>query len=80
MEVYVYVILVKSKRLELHINNLTEAFKVFKRSKMKLNLTKCVFGVSSRKFSGFMGNQQGMEFNLDKIIGVRDMEHQKNLK
>ena len=34
---------------------------------MKLNPKKCVFGVQSGKFLGFMIGSRGIEVNLDKI-------------
>lgn len=41
---------------------------------MKLNPAKCVFGISSEKFLGFMVNNRGIEANLNKIKDVLDME------
>ncbi|KAL5579243.1 hypothetical protein UlMin_011685 [Ulmus minor] len=54
MEVYVDDMLVKSLKTEEHIQNLTEIFEILRRYKMKLNPSKCAFGVSSGKFLGFM--------------------------
>ena len=47
---------------------------------MKLNPSKCAFGVSSGKFLGFMVSQRGIEANLDKIQAILDMEPPKNTK
>ena len=47
---------------------------------MKLNPSKCAFGVSSGKFLGFMVSQRGIEANLDKIQVILDMESPKNIK
>ena len=54
MEVYVDDILVKSVKAELHMDHLVESFQVLRDDKMKLNPTKCAFGVSIRKFLGFI--------------------------
>ena len=54
MEVYVDDMLVKSKEARTHLVNLQEAFDTLKRYKMKLNPAKFLFGVSSRKFLGFL--------------------------
>ena len=54
MEVYVDDMLVKSKEVESHLDNLEETFETLRQYKMRLNLAKCTFGVSSRKFLGFM--------------------------
>ena len=50
MEVYVDDMLVKSKKDEDHLADLKETFQALRRYNMKLNLAKCVFGVSSGKF------------------------------
>ena len=47
---------------------------------MKLNPSKCAFGVSSGKFLGFMVSQRGIEANPDKIQAILDMEPSKNIK
>ena len=47
---------------------------------MKLNPSKCAFGVASGKFLGFMVLQRGIEENLDKIQAILNMEHPKNVK
>ena len=52
MEVYIDDMLVKSVKAELHVDHLAESFQVLKDYKMKLNPTKCAFGVSAGKFFG----------------------------
>ena len=47
MEVYIEDMLVKSMMVELHIAHLAEAFQILKKYNMKLNPTKCAFGVSA---------------------------------
>ena len=47
---------------------------------MKLNLTKCAFGVSTGKFLGFIVNSRGIEANLDKIRAMLDMRPPSNTK
>ena len=54
MEVYVDDMLMKSRKAELHLDDLRETFDALRRYQMRLNPTKCVFGVSSGKFLGFM--------------------------
>ena len=56
MEVYIDDMLVKSVKAELHIAHLAESFQILKNYNMKLNPTKCAFGVSVGKFLGFMVN------------------------
>ena len=40
---------------------------------MKLNPSKCAFGVYSGKFLGFMVSQRGIEANPDKIKAILEM-------
>ena len=46
MEVYVDDMLVKSKEELAHLDDLKETFKTLKQYQMKLNPSKCVFGVA----------------------------------
>ena len=54
--------------------------KVLKDYKMKLNPTKCAFGVCAGKFLGFIINNRGIEANPDKIRVVLDMRSPSNTK
>ena len=40
---------------------------------MKLNPRKCVFGVASSKFLGFMVSQRGIEANSEKVQAIINM-------
>ncbi|XP_034218921.1 uncharacterized protein K02A2.6-like [Prunus dulcis] len=73
MEVYVDDMLVKSRTADKHIPNLSAMFAILKRYKMRLNPTKCAFGVASGKFIGFMISQRGNEANPEKIQTILDM-------
>uniref|UniRef100_A0A2N9FQE6 Integrase catalytic domain-containing protein n=1 Tax=Fagus sylvatica TaxID=28930 RepID=A0A2N9FQE6_FAGSY len=80
VEVYVDDMLVKSKKDEDHLIDLKETFQTLRRYNMKLNPAKCVFGVSSGKFLGFMVSQRGIEANPDKIKAILDMSPPKTVK
>ena len=54
MEVYIDDMLVKSKKRPDHATYLQEAFEIFKACEMKLNPSKCAFGVSVGLLLGFM--------------------------
>ena len=58
VEVYVDDMLVKSIDEGSHLDDLQETFETLRRYKMKLNPSKCAFGVSSGKFLGFMVSQR----------------------
>ena len=53
VQVYVDDMLVKSWREEDHLKDLEETFGTLCSYNMKLNLSKCAFGVTARKFLGF---------------------------
>ena len=80
MEVYIDDMLVNLVKAELHIAHLVESFQVLKNYNMKLNLTKCAFGVSVGKFLGFIVNNRGIETNPNKIKVVLDMHPPSNTK
>ena len=56
-------IVVKSRRREEHFHALKRVFKRCKAFKLRMNPLKCVFGVSSRKFLGFLVHSKGI--NVD---------------
>jgi len=47
---------------------------------MKLNLAKCIFGMTSGKFHSFLVTQRGIEVNLEKIKAIMDMAHPTSKK
>ena len=72
--------LVKSTTAEIHITHLSEAFQILREYNMKLNPTKCAFGVSIGKFLGFIVNNRGIEANPNKIKVVLDMPPPSGIK
>ena len=72
--------LVKSAKEALHLEDFQETFDTLRRYNMKLNPSKCAFGVSLGKFLGFMVSKRGIEANLDKIHAILGMEPPKNVK
>ena len=47
---------------------------------MKLNPSKCAFGVALRKFLGFMVSHRGIKANLEKIKAILDMKSPQSIK
>ena len=80
VEVYVDDMLVKSLDEKKHLDNLQETFDTLRRYNMKMNSSKCAFGVLSGKFLGFMVSQRGIEANPDKIQAILNMEPPRNVK
>ena len=50
-------IMVNSKQRLDHIGNLAKIFDIFRKYKMKLNLAKCIFEVSSSRLLGYLVTQ-----------------------
>ena len=73
VEVYVDDMLVKSLGEEKHLDDLQETFDILRQYNIKLNPSKCAFGVSSGKFLGFMVSYRGIEANPDKIQAILDI-------
>ena len=80
MEVYVDDMLVMSKKAVDHVTHLSKMFEILRKYRMKLNPHKCVFGVESRKFLGFMVNHRGIEANPAKIKALLDMKSPATIK
>ena len=80
MEVYVDDMLVKSKEEEDHLDDLKETFNTLRPYSMKLNPSKCAFGVSSGKFLNFMVSQRGIEENPEKVRVILEMSSPKTIK
>ena len=73
MEVYVDDMLVKSKKELAHLDDLKETFTSLKKYQMKLKPSKCVFGVGSGEFLGFMVSQRGIKANPEKVQAIINM-------
>ncbi|KAI5326857.1 hypothetical protein L3X38_035931 [Prunus dulcis] len=58
MEVYVDDMLFKAPKRADHIGNLAESFSLLHQYCMKLNPSKCTFGVSSGRFLGYLVTQR----------------------
>ena len=80
VEVYVNDMLVKSKEEEDHLDDLKETFNTLRQYNMKLNPSKCAFGVSSGKFLRFMVSRRGIEANPEKVGLSSRSPHQRRLK
>ncbi|XP_057515034.1 uncharacterized protein LOC130796691 [Actinidia eriantha] len=79
MEVYIDDMVVKSLQASDHIAHLEEAFGVLRKHRMILNPSKCIFGVSSGKFLGFLVTKRGIEANPDQIQALIAMSSPRNI-
>ena len=70
----------KSRKIELHLDDLKETFNTLREYQMRLNSAKCVFKVSSGKFLGFMVSQRGIEANPENVKAILNMTSLRNVK
>ena len=54
IEAYIDDMIVKSKVATEHVRDLGDIFEILRRHKLRLNASKCSFGVGSGKFLGYM--------------------------
>ena len=70
MEVYIDDMLVKTKEFPDHVGHLKKAFELLRTYDMKLNPSKCAFGVSAGRFLGFMVTLRGIEGNPAQLKAI----------
>ena len=80
MKIYVDDMVVKSKMVFGHLGDLDGTFNVLKRHKLRLNASKCSFGVGSGKFLGYLVTHKGIKVNLDQIKAINDLKPPRNAK
>ena len=80
IEVYVDDILVKSKNHAKHPRALARILQRSQEHNLKMNLKKCVFGVSSGKLLGFIVSKIGIKIDPNKAKAIAKMPPPKNLK
>ena len=73
IEVYIDNMVVKSKVVSEHVRDLGDIFEILRRHKLRLNASKCSFGVGSGKFLDYMVTHRGIEVSPDKIRAVHSM-------
>ena len=74
IEVYIDDMVVKSKLESEHINDLRNIFEILRRHKLRLNASKCSFGVRLGKFLGYMVTDRGIEVNPDQIKAINNLQ------
>ena len=60
-------------------DRLTSYLVNLRKYKMKLNPTKCVFGVPAGKLLGFIVSERGIEANLEKIKAIQSLKKPEEL-
>ena len=80
IEVYIDDMVVKSKIVFEHVENLTNIFEILRKHKLHLIASKCLFGVGLGKFLGYMVTHQGIKVNLDQIKAINSLQPPRNPK
>ncbi|CAL8091951.1 unnamed protein product [Prunus armeniaca] len=64
---------VKGQEKSQLVRHLKEVFNILRIYRMRLNLKKCAFSVSSMQFLGQIVNKRGIKPNLSKVEALRNM-------
>jgi hypothetical protein len=73
IQVYIDDVVITIRNEESLISDLQETFDNLDRCKLKLNLTKCSFGVSAGQLLGFLVSARGIKANPEKIQAILTM-------
>jgi len=73
IEVYIDDMMVKSKVVSEHVGDLRVIFDILRKHKLRLNASKCSFGVKSGKFLGYMLTHRGIEVSPDQIKAIHNL-------
>ena len=80
IEVYIDNMVLKSKIVSEHIRDLTNIFEILRGHKLRLNASKCSFGVGSGKFLGYMVTHRGIEVNPNQVKAINSLQPPRNPK
>ena len=80
IKVYIDDMVVKSKVVSKHVGDLRNIFEILKKHKLRLNASKCSFGVRLDKFLGYMVSHQGIEVNPNQIKAIKSLQPPRNPK
>ncbi|RDY05175.1 Retrovirus-related Pol polyprotein from transposon 17.6, partial [Mucuna pruriens] len=80
VEVYVDDMVARSQCMEEHCVALGKIFGVLRKHKLRLNPSKCSFGVKAGKFLGFMLTERGIEANLEKCQAIINIRSPRSVK
>jgi hypothetical protein len=73
IQVYIDDVVITTRKEESLISDLAETFDNLSRYKLKLNPTKCSFGISAGQLLGFLVSARGIEANPEKIQAILTM-------
>ena len=80
IEVYIDEMVVKSKVVSKHVTDLRGIFEILRKHRLRLNASKCSFGIGSSKFLGYIMTHRGIEVNPDQIKAINSLQPPQNPK
>ena len=80
MKVYIDDVVVKSKRANEHVNDLTKSFEMTRHHQLKLNPLNYAFGVPTGNFLGFLVHKRGIEVDQYKEKAIASANGPQNEK
>ena len=80
IEVYEDDMVVKSKVVSEHVGDLGVIFNILRKHNLRLNASKCSFGVGSDKFLGYRVNHKGIEVSPNQIKEIHNLQPPWNPK
>ncbi|XP_076934009.1 uncharacterized protein LOC143600115 [Bidens hawaiensis] len=80
LKVYMDDLVIKSVEEEQMLRDIEETFNILRRINMKLNPSKCLFGMEEGKFLGVIVTSAGFKANPDKVQAVARMPSPSSLK
>jgi hypothetical protein len=78
IQVYIDDMVITTRKEESLISDLAETFDNLNSYKLKLNPTKCSFGISAGQLLGFLVSARGIEANPEKIQAILIMGNQQS--
>ena len=80
IEVYIDYMVVESKAVSEHVGDLGDIFEILRKHKLRLNASKCSFGVGSGKFLGYIFTHRGIEVNPNQVKAINSLQPPWNPK
>ena len=80
IEAYIDDMVVKSKVVSEHMGDHEDIFEILRKHKLRLNTSKCSFGVGLGEFLGCMVTHHGIEVNPDQVKAINNLQPLRNPK
>ena len=80
IKVYIDDMMVKIKKVSKQVRDLRNIFEILRKHKLRLNASKCSFGVGLGKYLGYMVTHRRIEVNPDQIKAINSLQSPRNPK